>query len=335
MKMLVTGGGGFLGRRIVELLLEEGHEVRFIARGAYPEVVALGAEGRQVDLTNANAVAQAVQGCDVVFHVAARFGFSGSRDAFWAVNVQGTQNVINAMIEHNVPTLVYTSTPSVVGYKEDQEGIADAPYAKHHEGLYGETKAEAEQRVLAANGQKLQNRETLRTVALRPHLVFGPGDQKLIPTAVARARAGRLPIVGEGTNKVDLTYIDNAAWAHLDAAKALDSHTAPCAGKAYFISNDEPVVLWTWFNALLPQLGVNAINRKISLGTASAIGAVMEWAWRLLPLSGEPRMTRFMAAALARSHWYDMAPAKRDFGYHIRVDMTDATARTVAAFRHL
>ena len=138
-----------------------------------------------------------------------------------------------------------------------------------------------------------------------------------------------MPIVGDGKNRVDLTYIDNAAGSHLDAAKALTGHDVPCAGKAYFISNDEPVVLWEWLNAFLPRVGVLPIERKISLAFASRVGAVMEWAWRTFGLAGEPRMTRFMAAALARSHWYDMGPAKRDFGYHIRVDMNEATERTI------
>jgi nucleoside-diphosphate-sugar epimerase len=332
MKALVTGGGGFIGKRIVELLIEQGHEVSFLARGHYPDVEALGATGLRADLVDADAISKAVSGCDVVFHVAARFGFGHDRDAFWSVNVTGTDNVIEACVSKDVPRLIYTSTPSVVGYVGDQEGIAEAPYATAHEGLYGETKAEAEQRVLAANGRGLASGGQLATISLRPHLVFGPGDPKLIPTAVERARAGRLPIVGDGTNRVDLTFIDNAAWSHLDAASALTGADVDCAGRAYFISNDEPVHLWDWFNEVLPQVGAAKITRKISLNTASRVGWVMECAWKYLPLPGEPRMTRFMAAALARSHWYDMGPAKRDFGYFIRVDMDEATRRTVDWF---
>ena len=146
--------------------------------------------------------------------------------------------------------------------------------------------------------------------------------------AAGRARSGRLPIVGDGQNTVDLTYIDNAAWAHLDAASALTGPSAPCAGKAYFISNAEPVQLWVWFNDFLPRVGAPPIRRQISLRVATWIGAIMEWVWAVFRLEGDPRMTRFMAAALARSHWYDMGPAMRDFGYRIRVDMATATART-------
>ncbi len=332
MKALVTGGGGFLGKRIVEMLLEDGWEVRNIARGAYPELTALGVDSRQVDLCDADEVAAAIEGVDAVFHVAAKFGFSGDRETYYAINVGGTQNVIDGMIKHGVKRLIYTGTPSVVGYKTDQEGIATAPYAENFEALYGETKAAAEQLVLAANGTEIEGGGRLATVALRPHLIFGPGDLKLIPTAVDRARSGRLPIVGDGKNKVDLTYIDNAAGSHIDAATAMLGCDSPCAGKAYFISNDEPVLLWEWFNDFLPRVGAPKVKRQVSLAMASRIGGAMEWAWNTFGLSGEPRMTRFMAAALARSHWYDMGPAKRDFGYHIRVDMTEATDITVAWF---
>lgn len=329
MKALVTGGGGFIGRRIVELLVQEGHEVKFVARGRYPEVEALGAVAVQADVTDAAAMVAAVAGSDVVFHVAAKFGFGSDRAAFEAINVTGTDHLIAACVANGVPRLVYTSTPSVVGFETDHAGIAHAPYPARHEGLYGETKARAEQNVLRANGRELVGGGRLATVSLRPHLVFGPGDPKLIPTAVERARSGGLPVVGDGHNKVDLTYIDNAAWAHLDAALALTGPDARCAGKAYFISNGEPVELWAWFNELLPQVGAPPIRRRVSLATARRIGAVLEFLWRWLPLPGEPRMTRYLASALAMTHWYDMTPARDDFGYRVRVPMAEATRRQI------
>ncbi len=327
MKALVTGGGGFLGRRIVELLLEAGHEVRFLARGRYPEVEALGAEGLQVDLRDAEAVAAAVAGCDTIFHVASKAGYWGSREDFYGINVNGTMHLLEAARVHGVGRFVYTSTPSVIGYAGEVTGIGEAPYPDTWESLYGETKAKAEQAVLEAN------RPGLATVSLRPHLIIGPRDNNLLPRVVERAKSGKLRIVGDGDNVVDLTYVDNAAWAHLDAAAALADPEAACAGRAYFISNDEPVKLWSWVNDFLPRVGAPTVDRSISLGAASVVGSVMETAWRWLPLSGEPRMTRFLAAALARSHWYDMTPAKEDFGYRIRVPMAEGTDRTVAWFQ--
>lgn len=322
---LVTGGGGFLGRRLVELLLERGDTVRFLARGKYPEVEALGARGLQVDLCT-DPLDEAVRGVDVVHHVASKAGYWGPRAEFVAINVDGTRNLIAACQRAGVSRLVYTSTPSVIGYEHDAAGITAAPYPTSWESAYGETKAMAEQLVLAANSG------ALRTVSLRPHLVIGPRDNNLLPRVVERARQGRLMIVGDGKNQVDLTYVDNAAWAHIDAADALRAEAPACAGRAYFISNDEPVGLWRWTNDFLPRVGAPPVTRKISFGMASALGGMMELAYRVLPLSGEPRMTRFLAAALARTHWYSMVPAQRDFGYRVRVPMAEATDRTVAWF---
>lgn len=324
--VLVTGGGGFLGRRLVELLLERGDTVRFLARGRYPEVEALGATGFQVDLRDAAGLREVVRGVDVVHHVASKAGYWGPRSEFVAINVDGTRNVIEACKAESVGRLVYTSTPSVIGYETDAAGIGAAPYPASWESAYGETKAMAEQLVLAANGP------TLKTVSLRPHLVIGPGDNHLLPRVVERAKQGQLRIVGDGKNKVDLTYVDNAAWAHIDAADALRAPAPVCAGKAYFVSNDDPVLLWAWTNAFLPRVGAPQVKGTIGLAPATMLGGAMELAWRVLPLKGEPRMTRFLAAALARTHWYSMEPAKRDFGYRVRVPMAEATDRTVAWF---
>lgn len=327
---LVTGGAGFLGRRIVELLLERGDTVRFLARGHYPEVEALGAVGIQGDLRDADAVREAVRGADVVFHVAAKAGFWGERADFESINVAGTDNVLAAVVAEGVPRLVYTSTPSVVGYGTDSEGISEAPYPERYESFYAETKATAEQRVLAANGTALPSGGALSTVSLRPHLIIGPGDNNLIPKVVQAAKDGRLLVIGDGTNRVDITYVDNAAWAHLDAEAALTGPDAACAGRAYFISNGEPVALWDWVNDFLPRVGAPAITRKIGLGTAERLGGIVEWVWRTLGIKSEPRMTRFLALAMGRSHWYDLGPAQRDLGYSVRVGLDEGTARTVA-----
>jgi nucleoside-diphosphate-sugar epimerase len=324
VKALVTGGGGFLGRRVVELLVEEGAEVRSFARGRYPEVEALGVECVQGDLCNPADVERAVAGCDVVFHVAAVPGVWGKRETFWSINVDGTRNVLAAMQKAGVGRLVYTGTPSVVGYETDIEnGSNDLPYVDRHLSIYPESKAAAEKLVLAANGPGLA------TVALRPHLIFGPRDNHLLTEISARAVAGKLPMVGDGTNRVDFTYVDNAAWAHLDAARALATPKAACAGKAYFISNDEPVVLWDFLNELFERIGAPRVERQVPRGLARSAAAALDFLWTYLPLPGEPRLTRFLADALARSHWYDMGPARRDLGYEVRVSMAEGLERTI------
>ncbi|MCB9676976.1 MAG: NAD-dependent epimerase/dehydratase family protein [Alphaproteobacteria bacterium] len=329
MKVLVTGGGGFLGRRIVELLVERGDEVTFLARGSYPEVEALGAHGLQIDLRDAEAVSTAVHGHDAIIHVAAKAApLNGAYEEFRSINVDGTRNLLDAAEQHDVPRFIYTSTPSVIGMAHDSENAPqDTPYADEYWAPYPETKAEAERMVLAANGTHIA------TVSLRPHLIFGPRDENLMTRVLQRASTGKLAIIGDGTNKVDMTYVDNAAWAHLDALDALQDDQAPLAGKAYFISNDEPIELWPWLNEFFAGLDIPPVTRKVPLKAAFTIGRVMEWAWDTLPLKGEPRMTRSIAAGLARSHWYDMGPAKRDFGYHVRVPMAEATKATIAWYR--
>lgn len=328
MKALITGGGGFLGSRIAQLLLEQGHEVTVVARNLYPELEKAGARSVGCDLRDAERVMEVIRGYDVVHHVAAKAGYWGPLEEYRSINVDGTRNVLNACVRNGVGRLVYTSTPSVIGYDQEVEnGGPGLPHAAKHESPYPETKAEAERLVLEANGSDVA------TIALRPHLIIGPGDNNLLPRIVRRAGEGKLPIVGDGTNRVDLTYIDNAAWAHVDAANALESPDSPCGGKAYFISNGEPVVLWDWLNDVLRQLGLPVVRKQVSLGAARTLGATLEFAYRVLPLSGEPRLTRFLASALARSHWYDMTPARTDFGYRVRVPMGEATARTVAWLR--
>jgi nucleoside-diphosphate-sugar epimerase len=223
---------------------------------------------------------------------------------------------------------VYTSTPSVLGYDRDVEnGGIDLPHATRHESHYPESKSIAERIVIAANS------EQIATVALRPHLVFGPADQLFLPRVISRARRGSLPQIGDGTNRVDLTYVDNAALAHLDGCDALTGPDAPCAGRAYFVSNDQPVLLWDWFGQLFDALDVPRPKRTVSRKAARVAGAVMEVAHTLLPLRGEPRLTRFLVNGLARSHWYDMEPARRDLGYSVRVSMAEGFDRTVQGLR--
>ncbi|TNE86184.1 MAG: NAD-dependent epimerase/dehydratase family protein [Deltaproteobacteria bacterium] len=327
MKTLVTGGGGFLGRRIVELLLQQGHDVSFLSRGRYPEVEALGATWVQADLCDAGAVREAVRGMDVVFHVAAKAEPWGKYEDFYAVNVTGTDNVIAAMKAEGVKRLVYTSTPSVVSMMLDTEnGAQDLPYSDEYPTVYAETKAEAERHVIAANGPELA------TVSLRPHLIMGPREDKMIPRILERAETGKLPQIGDGSNVVDITYVDNAAWAHLDAMDALEDHTSPCAGKAYFISNDEPVRLWDWVGGLLEGCNKPPLKRQLSYGMAWRLAGIVEFIWRLFGLQSEPRITQFQVAGMGKTHWYDMGPAKRDLGYRIRVPLDEGTKATIQWF---
>jgi 2-alkyl-3-oxoalkanoate reductase len=320
---LVTGGGGFLGRYIAEQLLARGDRVTVFARGDYPDLAALGARLIRGDLRDLQAVVAACRGVDVVYHVAAKTGLWGPWEAFYQANVAGTENVIAACRANGVPKLVYTSSPSVIFDGSDQAGVDErVPYPDRYESPYPETKALGERRVLAANG------DDLLTTSLRPHLVIGPRDHHLLPSLIERARRRRVPQVGDGTNKVDLTYVEDAARAHLLAADALDAGS-PVAGRVYFISQDEPVVLWVWLAEFLARLDLPPVRIKIPLGLARSAGAAMAGLYRALKLRGEPPLTPFLASELAQNHYYDISAAKRDFGYRPQHTMAQATERTL------
>jgi nucleoside-diphosphate-sugar epimerase len=330
MRVAVTGGGGFLGKAIVTQLLARGDDVVSIARSDYPELRELGAQTVRADLADAEAIKLALKGADALIHTAARVGMWGPHEDFVKVNVQGTQHLLDACLAHHVPRMVFTSSPSVTfdGGDAINEG-PDTPYPATYMSSYPETKAAAEQLVLAANSPEL------RTTSLRPHLIWGPGDPHLIPRLVERARKGKLKIVGKGDNVVDITYVDNAARAHLDALDALDrpADQPNPRGRAYYISNAEPVVLWEWINGLFKRLGIAPVTSRVPLGVAYAAGATMEQAWRLFGRGGEPPMTRFVASQLATSHWYDMTPAERDFGYAPQVSMQEGLERLLDSMK--
>ena len=327
MKALVTGAGGFLGGAVVDQLLAAGHAVTAFQRGDYPALAAKGVRVVRGDVADAQAIAAACAGQDVVFHVAAKAGAWGAWDAFRQANVVGTERVIAACRRAGVPKLVYTSSPSVVFHGGDMAGADEsAPYPAHHEAPYPATKAEAERLVLAANGPDLA------TVALRPHLIWGPGDPHFVPRLVARQKAGRLRRVGDGTNVVDATYVDNAALAHLQAADRL-APGAACAGKAYFIGNDEPLPAWTLVDRFLEAAGQPPVARGVPAEVAYAAGWVLEGVHGLLKLPGEPLMTRWVARELATTHWFDLGAAKRDLGYAPRVSTEEGLVRLRASLQ--
>jgi len=328
MKALVTGGGGFLGGAIVRQLLRRGTAVRSFTRSAYSWLNEFPVHQMHGDLADRAAVQAAVNGCDVVFHTAAKAGVWGRKAEYYATNVIGTENIIAACQESSISKLIYTSTPSVVHSGGDIEnGDESLPYSKHFEADYPETKAIAEQAVLAANGPKLA------TVALRPHLIWGPGDPHLIPRVLARGRAGKLKRIGTRDVIVDVTYVDNAADAHLLAADRLEPGSV-VAGKAYFISNGEPISLWKFLNRVLSDAGVATVEKSVPVWLAKFAGRMLERFYKLFRLSGEPPMTRFVASQLSTSHWYNISAARRDLGYEPRVSIEDGLKRLAESYQH-
>jgi len=328
MRILVTGGGGFLGSAISRQLLDAGYAVRVLGRHRYPEVEALGAEGVVCDLSRGRGLDEALIGVDAVIHTAAKAGMWGAYDDYYEANVVATERLIEAMKQAAVPRLVFTSSPSVTFHGRDEENLSedDATYPDSFPFYYPETKALAEAIVLAANSDQLA------TTALRPHLIYGPGDPHLLPRLVERHRAGRLRVIGDGRNRVALTYIDNAAAAHLQALKHLAPGSAN-SGRAYFVTDDEPVVVWRWLEEVFVGAGLGRIEGQVSRFVAMPIALVAEAIWTLFGLRSEPPLTRFTVQQISASHFYDLSNARRDFGYAPIVSGEDGQQRTIEWLR--
>lgn len=326
-RALVTGGGGFLGSRIVQLLIDRGVAVRTLQRSDNFDQKQSDVEITRGDIKDQTTVINAAEGCDVIFHVAAKAGVWGDYEDYYQSNVTGTKNVIDACQSHTIHKLIYTSSPSVIFSGEDEENINEStPYPDHFLTAYQKTKALSEQMVLAANG------DTLATVALRPHLIWGPGDPHLVSRIIERAKTGQLRLVGKKNNLVDSTYVDNAAEAHILAAEALNPG-ASCAGKAYFISNNEPLPMAELINRILAAADLPPTDKTIPAQLAYTLGMIMEVTYKLFNIKDEPIMTRFVAKQLSCAHWYDLTAAKQDFGYQAKVTINEGMERLKASLR--
>jgi len=322
MKALVTGGGGFLGTAIVRQLLARGDMVRTLARRAHRQLDELPQVDQiRGDVANPVIVDKAAAGCDIVFHTAAKAGIWGPFSEYFQSNVEGTRNVIASCRKLGIRRLVFTSSPSVVFNGEHLAGVDETiPYASKFEAAYPQTKAEAERLVLSAND------DTLGTVALRPHLIWGPGDTNLLPRIIARARTGRLHRIGRSDPLIDPIFIDNAAEAHLLAADRLVPRS-PIAGKIYFVTQGEPIPLWTMINSMLKAAELPPVDRSIPASLAMSLGLAMEWGYRLTGKTEDPPVTRFLVRELSTTHWFNIDAARRDLGYEPRVTIEEGLKR--------
>jgi nucleoside-diphosphate-sugar epimerase len=339
--ILVTGGGGFLGKAIVRLLVQRGDRVISFSRGYYSELEALGVKQVQGDISNPVAVENAVKGVDTVYHAAAKAGVWGDYEDYYRINTEGTRNVIAACKTWGISRLIYTSSPCVVFDGGDMEGVDETvPYPCSYRAAYQETKALAEQAVGQAGGrlemvdgrwwsmEKRRQEEGLKTIILRPHLIWGPGDNHLIPRILKRAN--QLRRIGDGKNRVDVIYIDNAAKAHLLAEEAL-IRKPELSGNVYFISQGEPVFLWKMIDDILQAGGLSPVKKSISSKAAFRIATALEWFCEVFGIKEEPRMTRFVVSELSTSHWFNISAAQRDLKYVPEIS-TEEGLRRLAAY---
>ena len=311
MRVLVTGCGGFLGTAIASALIARGDQVSGFARGSYPQLVESGVNLVRGDVRDTTSLTTACRGVDAVVHTAAIAGVWGPWQQYHSINTVGTENVIAACRAERVRILVHSSSPSVTFDGEHQSGVDESiPYAARHLCHYSRTKALAEAAALIAHQPG-----RLHTAALRPHLIWGVGDPHLLPKIIERSRSGRLVVVGDGTNQIDTVHVRNAAAAHLNALDQLIDPASPAGGRAFFITQDEPVRCWEWIAKLLEIAGCEPPRRRIGFKAAWRMGAALETAYRLVRTTREPPMTRFVAAQLARDHYFNISAARDLLGY--------------------
>ncbi len=327
-KILITGAGGFLGRYICKLLQAKGHIVIGLGRHEHQDLIDQGVQWFKADIRNYEQVLNATQDIDAIIHCASKIAMWGEWQEFLSINVEGTKNLLKAAKENQVKKFVYTSTPSVVFARESILGGDETlPYPTNSVSLYGRSKAIAENEVLK------QDQSKILTCAIRPHLIFGPGDDHLVPRLVEAAKTKRLKIIGNGENQVDVIAVENAALAHVQALEALKPDSKLC-GQAYFVAQDEPVKLWEFTNRLLKIHNTNQVSKKISFKLAYTLGAIFEFVAKFFDYKKDKLpMTRFVAMQLSMSHWFKHDKAKRDFGYQPIITTEEALNNYKASLR--
>jgi nucleoside-diphosphate-sugar epimerase len=317
MKVLITGGGGFMGMALIKRLIAEGHKITSYSRREYPLHWALGISSIQADIRDQEALENACKGKDLVFHLAAKVGIWGDYKEYESTNVTGTFNVIKACRKQGVGRIVFTSSSSVVFDGSDLEGINEShPYPVNHGSHYASTKAMAERLIIEANSEKL------KTISLRPHLVWGPYDSHLIPGVLKRAGSGKLRRIGDQEYFIDTTYIDNMVDALMLAAHGLESNPE-VAGKILFITNGEPARVWDFINSIIQIAGYPPVLKKIPERLAMMAAGTSEWFHHLFKIKSEPFMTRHAIREMCTNHWFDITNAREILGYNPRVSYAE------------
>jgi nucleoside-diphosphate-sugar epimerase len=323
MNALVTGGGGFIGFALVNELVRRDFNVTSFSRGDYPELRKIGVKTIRGDLSDLDSVLPATVGTDIIFHVAAKAGTSGLYREYYKTNVTGTENIIHSCKINKIKYLIYTSSASVVFDSKDIEGSDESlSYPVRPASCYTATKALAEKLILNANCS------ILRTVSLRPHLVYGPGDNHLLPGIISKAANGGLRRIGKCKNFVDVSYIDNVVAAHINAAKAI-MENPEVSGQVFFITNGEPVLLWDFIDMILQASGLDPVKKRIPASIAIVISHMSQAFNRAFIKDQESILTPFIVSELIRSHWFNISRARKYLNYNPVISNFEGLRRMV------
>ena len=314
IKVLVTGGGGFVGMALIRRLVKSDYFVSTFSRSIYNEHKKLGVKIFQGNISSLPEIENACAGIDVVFHVAAKVGVWGAYKDFYDINIIGTENVIKACKKNGVKKLIFTSSASVIFDGSNLEGVNElVGYPKTPVSNYTSTKAQAEQLVLNANSN------SLKTISLRPHLVWGPGDTQLIPKILIRAKSGRLKQVGEKNYLIDTTFINNLIDAQILAMGKMDINPDLC-GRAFFITNGKPIPVWEFLNSIIKSAGLPEVKKSIPKFVALMVAWILEKAHLIFRIKKEPFITRFVIHELCTHHWFDISAAEKLLDYSPKID---------------
>lgn len=318
-RVLVTGASGMLGRGVAARLVADGHDVRTLQRS--PSHV-VGAQDVAGSVTDPDVVRAAVRDRDAVVHLAAKVTIVGPFEEFEAVNVGGTRVLLDEARAAGVRRFVHVSSPSVAHLGSSIVGAGAGPAdPEHARGSYARSKAAGELVALAAHDP-----DGLSVIAVRPHVVWGPGDTQLVGRIVDRARAGRLPVLGDGAALIDTTYVDNA----VDALVAALHADAAVYGEPYVVTNGEPRPVVELLAGICAASGVPVPRRHVPAALARGAGSLVDVAWRTFPLRGEPPLTRFVAEQLSTAHWFDQRRTREALGWIPRVGLDEGLARLAA-----
>lgn len=318
--VLVTGASGFLGTAVARGLVRRGDDVRTLQRR--PSGVA-GAQDHLGSIDEPALVSDALAGVDTVIHLAAKVSLAGDPREFERINIDGTRALLQAAADAGVTRFVHVSSPSVAHAGVALAGVGAEPASPAHaRGEYARTKAEGEVIALAADGDRL------RVLAIRPHLVWGPGDPQLVERIVARARVGRLPLIDGGTALIDSTYIDNAVSAIIAGADRMDT----AHGRAYIVTNGEPRPVGELIASMCRAAGVAPPAWSVPSWLARGAGSVVERVWAIRPGADEPPMTRFLAEQLSTAHWFDLTETRAALDWSPEVSLDEGFSRLAAFY---